>query len=730
MSEDGSPMTDQAEEVPPDGDPRPAPQSENEAAPDPALPAEAARQPDAPAATEETGDQDASHEDDTVLTAADLAKSTKARRQMRQAGLESLRGTWFGGAARFGGPASFAGHAAARDVNIYYGSAGRMVTETGPVASEVLVRVRAGHVTSRSYARAEGMLRDKRLVVLRGAAGSGRRSAALFLLSEMSGDVNAISAKVALGSPDASGLRAGAGYLAEETAVADLMYTRLAAWSAELRQLDAYLVITVPASSAAEADTAGQFVVDHQPPDCDELVLSHLRSDVVHGSEAERLLGNNGAALACASSPRTAADLAGHILRIVRDGRPASDLEAVTDAMRRQRAQHLLNADRLKEPVARVEALYRRAALISVAVFAGLPSADAVAAAEVLAAKFIAIEFPDRAHAGREIFRPWRDLLASEPGIMIEESELPGRWGPLVSAQLRFSDPELHVVMIEELWEHYDAVRSPLLQWLRELAISPSDEAVRVRAAQIIGRLAIRDFDHICHRLILDLASSVNTRLREAAATALEAAAAGKAPHVWKLLAEWCREGNQHRQRTAIGALGTTIGERDPGATLDQLRQLVLRDTGRSAHPISEAVRRSVTELLSGPHQEAVVRALRSWADDRDPRLPALALRCVPPLAHVTDNSGHLPLLIALADSTALREDVAALFAASIEKPDTRQEAWTALRNLVTAAARDIRLTDALGQVLADLKRISPIAAEQLVFYLGLWARRLPELAA
>ena len=85
-----------------------------------------------------------------------------------------------------------------------------------------------------------------------------------------------------------------------------------------------------------------------------------------------------------------------------------------------------------------------------------------------------------------------------------------------------------------------------------------------MRAAQIIGRLAIGDFGHVCHRLILYMANSISTKGQEAAATALEAAAASRAPQVWEVLEEWCREGNQHRQRTAILALGTTIGEQKP----------------------------------------------------------------------------------------------------------------------------------------------------------------------
>jgi hypothetical protein len=718
-------MTDMAAEDQPGGGRQPAAETEPKATPDPLSAAEPPGEPDSPAAVDDDDASDAVSEGIPVPTAAELTESVKARRQMRQAGLESLKGTWFGSTARFGGPTSFGGHAAARDVNIYYRPAERSMSETGPIDPELLAQISSVHVCSRSYAGAERLLRKDRLVVLRGPDGSGKRATGLVLLHELAGcDVNALGADTVLGSPDDSGLQTGAGYLAELPAAADLPYPRLATWAAELERSGTYLVITTPAG----ADAADRFVVDHDPPDCREVVLRYLRADRVHGAEAERLLVNDPAAIACATSPGAAAEFATRVLAIVADRRPVSDLAPLVVAIRRQCARFLLRSDRPQGTRDRVGLLCRRAVLVSSAVFTGLPFADAMAAAELLATRFIAIEFPDPREAGRDVFARWGEQLGREPGIIIEESTVAGRWGDAPTAQLRFRDPDLHLAMLEELWERYDAVRSPLLHWLTELAVHSPDEALRVRAAQIIGRLAMRDFGHVCHRLILDLANSISPRAWEAAATALEAAAFDSRPQVVRLLAEWCKEGNQHRQRTAILALGTTIGEHDTDWTLSQFRNLALRATGRAAQPIGEAVRRSVTELLSGPHQAIVVRTLRQWARHADPRLSGVARRCVPPLAHVTDDSARPLVLLALPASPALGDDVVALLAAALAAADTRQETWTALEQLVTAAAPYPAMTDSLGKLLADLSRVSPTAADQLFFYLRLWGHRYPGL--
>ncbi|HEV2376461.1 MAG TPA: hypothetical protein VGS19_30350 [Streptosporangiaceae bacterium] len=712
-------MSDPPDEALPGGEPDPAPEADE--------PSQAS-QHDAPGVGETSG-PNASEEEEVILGAAELAENIKARRQMRQAGLESLGGTWFGGAARFGGPASFGGHAAARDVNIYYGRMERTTAEAGPIAPERLARIRSSHVASPSCAAAGRMLRDWHLIVLRGADGSGRRTTALFMLSGLVADdqVHAVSANVVLGSRDASTLHEGAGYLAECRAPEELMYTHLAALSAELSQRGAYLVITVPAGTPADTGAAEHFIVDHEPPDCHSVVSAHLGLHVRHGPEAERLLRES-QALCCVTSPGVAAELAEELVAVIRDGRPAADVASIVVNLRRQRARHLLRTDRPRDTRERVELLCRRAALVSIAVFAGLPYADALAAGEVLATRFIAVEFP--ATAGREVFLPWREPLLAEPDIVTEESGRPGRWGPTVTQQLRFRDPEFHLAVIEEVWEHYDAARSPMLQWLSQLATSSHDEAVRVRAAQVVGSFAVRDFDHICHRMLLEWSDSMNAKPREAAATALEAVAVSASSQVWNVLAEWCRDGNRNFQRTAVLALGTAIGERHPDETLDRLRQLALRSTGRGDRTLGEAVRRSVTELVSGPHHAAVVRALRTWAEGSDLRLRRIAHRCVPPLVHVTNDSGRPLLLLTLSSCPDLCRDAAVIVGAALEEPDTRQETWTALEKLTTVVAGNPGLTDTLGELLAELARISGTAANQLIFYLRLWAHRHSELTA
>lgn len=702
-----------------------------------------AESPDSDGKTDQDGgpQPDGDH-NEPVQSAAELGASASTRRRLRKAGQDSLGGTWFEAAARFSGPASFgSGQAvggnvstAGRDVNTYYfgGSAERHNNpDTGPIAPALLAGIRETYVPGDSYAAAERVLRASRIVIIRGAGGTGKRTSALRLLAELADDdVHELGVSVVLGSPRDVELREGAGYLAEGEAGSVFAYHRMAAWAASLSELNAYLIITVPSSASVGTNVADYFLIEHIPPDRRAVARSHLGAGLMHTDERDRLLERADVQrhLACVVSPGSAAALAS-TLAFVRGEDIEQDLATFAHVLHRNQARRMLGTERPAAQRDRVDLLYRRAGIIAIGVFAELPYTEAMAAAETLAKAFITLEFPLLSGHGRELFIRWPDILVSEPGISIEETELPIRWGTTAVRHVRFVDPHLHGAVLEEIWEHYDPVRSPLLDWLADLALRAPDEAVRVRAAQVIGRYAIRDFGHVCHRQIAEWASSVNERHREAAATALEAAAAGRYEDVLDLINHWCDGGNQHRQRTAIIALGTRIGDQDPRQTLNQLRRLTQRGSGNSGRSVAEAVRRSLIDLMSGPHLQHVVDALAQWVgDDKDARLSSLARRCVPTLAHVSDNDQHPAFLTALATTPSLRTAAVLLFTKALSDSETKHETWDALERLAVEAAQEPGQINVLGDLLHGLSLQSPIGSGQIIFYLRLWALRNEEL--
>lgn len=670
--------------------------------------------------TEAAGKDSSAHEeaDDTPLSAEALAGDVGLRVHMRQAGLASL-GNWFGGPASFG-----AGHAAGRDLNInYFGTVRHTASETGPVDPERLRRIGKVHVPGASYSRAKEKLTSSRVVVLRGTDGSGKRTTALHMLGELTGDsIHSVGASQVLGSGDGSGLAESAGHLTDVPETGELTYSRLAALADNLRQLDSYLVITTPAETTTEVDVEDAFIVTHKPPGSEEVVLSHLRQDVDHANVAERLLRESGA-LKCAATPGAAAQLATHLLDAAENGRDADSLQPTFAEIRRQRARYLLRVGSPKqEDRDRAELLYRRATLISLAVFAGLPHADTIAAAESLVSRFTDIEFSWKR---RELFIPWRARLLQEPDITRDDPEFLGPWGPVRAAQVHFTDEELNAIVLETVWQEYESARTPLLEWLHELAVYPRDEAVRVRAAQFAGRLSAGDFGYVCHHLILEWADSAAPRPREAAANALDAVPAALQPHVWQLVSDWCELGNPNLQQAAVLALGTGLHEKRPDEILDRLRGIALRNTGSTARHMGDTVRHSVAELFAGEqYPEAVLRALGAWAADSDLRLRSLARQCVLPLAYVTGVSKEPVLLRVMAGDPTARESAATAIAAALDEPETRSEAWSALEELARVIIETPELTDTLGMLLFSLVRQSSTGREQARFYVRLWNHR------
>ena len=263
-------MTDSPTDASQDEAPDPAPESQHAASPG---------TPESPSAeaSDDPAD-DASEDSEAVVGAADLVQGISQRRQIRQAGHASLGTAWFRGESRFTGPASLGGHAAGRDVNIFLGATERTAQDTGVISPRQLRHAESVHVSGASYPRTMLVLREERLVVLRGATGTGKRTTALAALSERGlAEVHAVSDQQALDSSSGPGFRERAGHFAESSSAPELTYARLAAVSDALTQLDSYLVLTVPASTAADTDTAVRFVVDHEPPLSDEVVLRHIR---------------------------------------------------------------------------------------------------------------------------------------------------------------------------------------------------------------------------------------------------------------------------------------------------------------------------------------------------------------------------------------------------------------------------------------------------------------------
>ena len=666
-------------------------------------------------------------------TPKEIAASIQERSEMRRSGLDSLEGmTFFGGRTSFSGPASMSGPAAGRDVNIYhFGRSAQATLSAGKVGLERLSQVREVHVAGATYSKAITLLSEEHLLVLRGADGSGRHTSALHMLTQLVGDhVHVIDAQTVTTIGEENTLNDDCGYVAEISA-GELSHAYLAALAARLQEQNARLILITSHELPIESEGHSRFVTEHISPDCQEVLRRHIRRDTRRALRAEQILANPQIQAACANiAPAgSAADLAAKILDVTETDNPAEQVIVFLDQIRRQRVRQIIHRSSGENRRARVEALCRGALLISLAVFADMSYVDATAAAEKLADRFITTEL---AGLGREIFLTRREYLLSQMDFAVISGQVNRRWGMAVTERVKFRDPAFRVAIFDELWQEYDRSLLLLLNWLRDLAVTAPSPEVRVRSAQVIGTLAVREFAFFCDQVLLGWAGSANVRAQEAAATVLETVAvAGKMrDQMNELLTEWCHDGSVRLQQTAILAMGTRLSEYALASTLSNLRDLALRSTGKSAESMREAVRRAVSELYSGLDKRQVVLTLATWATSNDPASRQLARRCMSLLVHFTDPSGRPSLLVACAEHPKLIDPIGAIIASLLAKPEahnetaTQRDTWDALEEWVGAADEYLELVDPLAILLRRLQITDSGLARQLRFYLSLWAFR------
>ncbi|KWW97573.1 hypothetical protein TH66_18495 [Carbonactinospora thermoautotrophica] len=620
----------------------------------------------------------------------------------------------------FAGPVSFGGHAAGRDVT-FGAVAGMAVRVTGPVPVDAVDTLRAVYVPFEAYDRALWTLRRHHVLILCGPASSGKHTSALCLLGAVAGErLWSLDAEAWLDQIDERDLREGCGYLIDTLPLERtraLTPTRINWLARLLEERDAYLVVTVAEQpERLPVDRLDQYLVEHRPPDPRDLLYSHLGWRL-GGRERvdETLLADMEVvrALEAAPLPGQVAELAAVLAQVARGD---LTLDAALDRLReraRGRAKQLLAARPDDDPA---ESLRLRAFLIALSVFNDLPYTQVVDAAEALETELRQVEVPG-AQPGRPIFAHPRQYWLQVAHAKVETRPA-ASWRRRPVECVAFRNPALPMAVLDVVWQDYDAARSPILRWLRQLAGSRGVE-IRVRAAQAVGKFAVHDFDHVYQEVIHPWASSPRRQERESAAWALEIVACDSelAPQVRRLLRNWCRSGSLARQRTAVLAYGTDIGALFPD---DALRNLTY--FSRNERPdVIRAVGNSLAEMFEAGRQADVLHTLRGWTASTDRRQRRLGIRCFVRLVQNTrlDSVGTRPAL--LADDERWLDGVTGLWRAALVEPGVRAEAWEALCQWFSWADTDPGLLTPLIALAGELAADEAVR-ERLRFYLRVWS--------
>ncbi|MEV5505502.1 hypothetical protein [Streptomyces orinoci] len=562
-------------------------------------------------------------------------------------------------------------------------------------------------------------LREHRVAVLSGPATTGRQAAALMLLRAVgSTGYRALDPTLSPGRL-AGELRDRCGHLVDDfptTAERPLREHHLLALSEKLRAVDSHLVIVVGPHPVVH----GAFGhVAWQPPEPAELLRGHLRHKDLAGRGVDELL----------ALPEVQSVL-GH-------RRPVADLAVFADRIAAYTQGTLSLSDLAgfghyaAERQVRTwfdgteQSLHDKAFLIALATFDEGPYPLTAELSDVLFGLLQRIENPGEPACIPVFGTSSAQRVEHAQAERYQEAE-ETEWGPVLQTKVQFRDPYTAITLLREIWTGHPSARPALVAWLRRLAKDPRP-VVRTRAASTAAVLTRSDLPSAMALLIRPWAMEQHFRARLAAANALALAHRLGAPHVPRILREWCTAADHRLRWTAVRTYAL-VGEAFPAEAVEALKDAVhgMETRGRTApawpEELDELAQSAATLLLAvgqnDDHGKAGSAAAELWPQfvplTRSAPTREFALRTFVHACGPTDTAGDAgrPLLLDLfcrAEATAgtpgalLRQSLAAMWRSVLNDPLCSVSGLEAMRRWVRAAENDPDAEHALAELLPAL---------------------------
>lgn len=520
---------------------------------------------------------------------------------------------------RASGPAAFVGGGNIGVLNIttVSGAHDRGGQAPGPVRPEVLAELVNRYVPPAGYESLVTQLSSTRLLVLRGAPGTGRTTTGLRLLAKLADSVARFGPDTDLRALSAADLEPRWGYLHElvpgSSVPASAEVDRL---RDHLAERDCYLVLIAP-HDIRYRDSFDGCIVDCPLPDPGALFQRAVEYEASRSPALGKALSQAAADFKPgmpgeAQTPAEVQWLVAHLISAAARNRGMGDLGLLnSDLAARYVAAWFEPLASLPATAEGDEAIRLAAFRIALAVLNDSPFSLVADAAEDLAEQIVVARSPRR-NPGRPVFvRHGEDYVANSRAS-VRTGTVRFITAAAPTTMVAFDDDRLPLAVLRLVWDIHD-LRNPLLSWLEELSGDPRP-LVYMRAALAIGLLTSWDFSYTFHERIDPWARSDEQHRRWTAAVALDEASRNEevSPVVREMLDVWCDKGSFAQRWTAAMALGYELGLRDPDRTLAQLRKLGCWEDGKLAQTASWATARIFVLGAIKP----VIKALRDWLDD------------------------------------------------------------------------------------------------------------------
>jgi hypothetical protein len=657
---------------------------------------------------------------------ADAVGGPSARAGEGQAYRTWMRTVRASGAAAFVG----GGNIGVLNITAATGAYDRRSQAPGPVRREVIDEICGRYVPVDEYETFAKQLSNSRLLVLRGAPGTGRTTTGLRLLAKLADSVARFSPDTNLGALTATNLEPQSGYLLElypgrgipapTAAEVDLLRNYLS-------ERECYLVLIAP-HDIRYRDCFDGCIVDCPLPDArkvfDQATEYEIRRRPEHEERLRKIV--DVAWTGEVTGPRTPAEvhwLLAHLMSAAATSYATADLELLyADLAARYVSSWFEPLAGLPVTAEGDEPVRLAAFRIALAVLDETPADLVAEAAEDLAQRILKARSPRR-KPGTPVFARHREDHAANSRASVVPGTVKFFTGTAPANLLVYDDDRLPLAVLRHVWAVHH-LRDPLLSWLEFLSDDPRP-LVYVRAALAIGLLTSWDFSYTFHARIEPWARSADEqRRRWVAAVALDEASRNEEvrPVIREIMETWADEGDLALRWTAATALGYDLGLRDPEKTLRQLRKLGCWEDGELASMASWAVARIFVRGSTKP----VIKALADWLDDDRSDVRLLGLVAVLRIADMkvnelegefdlTDTSaggrwtrlssrGRWPLLVALGDEDpALLDDLVDLVWQLTRSAQAEKLTAKALKRWMRAGKNDRTCIGPVGRFLALL---------------------------
>jgi len=628
------------------------------------------------------------------------------------------------------GPAAFVGGSnfGVLNVNVPPGAYERRGHAPGPVRREVIDELKSKYAPVPGYEDLRDQLNTARLLVLRGAPGTGRTTTGLRLLAELTANVARFSPDTDIRTLTAAELEPQWGYLQELTPG-----SRITPPTADqvdllrdyLSERECYLVLITP-HDIRYRDSFDGCTVDCLLPHTEDVFHRAIEYEIGRQPDQEQLLRRiaSEAQPDRVTGPQTPAEvqwLVAHLLSTGVTKHSADDLALLYSNL----AARYVSA--WFEPLARLpvtaegdEPVRLCAFRIALAVLNGCPVNVVAEVAEDLAGRIIKARSPRRM-PDRPVFARHREDYVANSRASVKSGSLRFADITMPASVAAYDDGRLPVAVLRQVWAAHN-MRDPLLSWL-EFRCDDPRPMVSVPAGLTVGLLTSWDFTFTYHVRIQPWAKSKEPRRRRIAALALTEASRSDEvrPAVRTVLENWCEYGKFKYQWTAAVALGYgyDLGLQEPEKALKELRKLGCSKDGKLAWEASTAAARLF--VLGGV--EPVIKALADWLDDDRRDVRFLGLNAVYLLAYMRvsqaedfgvtarssdalwirlANRHQWPLLVALADDDPDLLNPLADLVWQLNRSARAQEASArALKRWMRAGKKDPTCIGPVGRFLA-----------------------------